>query len=71
MDRLAWDGRSHSLSNPVMGDRETKRFSDEVIVVVKQKACDGMMTYWRITLSVKDKEVGGEGRNILTAERPY
>lgn len=54
-----------------MGDRETKRLSDEAIVVVKQEACDGMVTYWRIKLSVKDREIKGEGRNMLTVERSY
>ncbi|MCP3677165.1 MAG: hypothetical protein GY721_06130 [Deltaproteobacteria bacterium] len=65
-DRLCWvvvtsttiPKRSSNVT--VMG----RRFADEVVVVVKLQACEGMVTYLRVKLAASDKDVGGEGRNM-------
>lgn len=38
--------------------------ADEAVVAVKLRACEDAVTYPRIKLSVSDKDVGGEGRNM-------
>jgi len=40
-------------------------FSDEAIVAIKSGAYEGVATYLRRKLLVSDREVGGEGRNML------
>lgn len=43
-----------------------KELADEAIVIIKQIAEEGMVTYRRIKLTERAKESKGEGRNILT-----
>ena len=43
--------------------------ADEVVVVVKPAAGEGMATYQRIKLPERDKEVKGEGRNMESSNR--
>lgn len=38
--------------------------ADEVVVVVKPTADEGMVTCLRVKLSVRNKDVKGEGRNM-------
>lgn len=40
--------------------------ADEAVVVVKPKASESMVTCLRVKPLVSDKDVGGEGRNMLT-----
>lgn len=40
-------------------------FADETVVVVKSQAYEDMVTYLRIKLVKRDKDVKGEGWNIL------
>ena len=39
-------------------------FSDEAIVAIKSGADEGAVTYLRIKLLERDREVKGEGRNM-------
>lgn len=46
--------------------RMHRELADEVVVVVKRKAEENMVTYLRVTFSESAKEGGDEGRNMLT-----
>ena len=48
----------------------SRGFSDLVIVVVKPEADEGVVTYPRIKLLVRDRKVRGEGRDMLTRRSP-
>jgi hypothetical protein len=43
--------------------------ADEVVVVVKLAACEDMVTYLRIKLPERNKDVKGEGRNMKSSNR--
>lgn len=43
-----------------------KELADEVVVVIKRKADEGMVTYWREVLFASAKAGKDEGRNMLT-----
>jgi hypothetical protein len=43
-----------------------KQLADEVVVVVKQKTDENMVTYLRTKFSGSAKECGDEGRNTIT-----
>jgi len=40
--------------------------ADEAVVIVKLIACEGAVMYLRVKLLASDKEVGGEGLNMLS-----
>lgn len=40
--------------------------ADQIIVVVKPRADESMVTYLRVKLTVRDKDVKGKGSGILT-----
>lgn len=43
--------------------------ADEVIVVVKLVACEDMVTYLRVKLPERNKDVKGKGRNMESSNR--
>ena len=43
--------------------------ADEVVVVVKPAANEGMVTYRRVKLPERDRDVKGEGRNMKSSIR--
>ena len=44
-------------------------FADEAVVAVKPGACEDMVTYQRIKLSERNRDVKGEGWNMLLRVR--
>jgi len=43
-----------------------REFADEAVVIMKRKAEEDMVTYWRIKLFERAKDGKDEGRNMLT-----
>ena len=48
---------------------KSKGFADETVVVVKSVAYESMVTYLRVKLLKRDKDVGGEGWNMKLSFR--
>lgn len=65
---FVWVGAACGTLSPNEGGHTKvmrKQLADEVVVIVKRKACEGMVTYRRIKLGASAKDSGDEGRNML------